>query len=64
MSYMFYHGFAVTIEDKIAELEHDVKRFTKACLSPWPRPIDFTNLIDAQFALKSLKDNQASAAER
>ena len=56
MSYMFYHGNAVTLEQKIADVEQDVQRFTKACLSPMARPVDYINLIDAQFSLRSLKD--------
>ena len=58
MSYMFYHGLAVTLEEKIAEVEHDIQRFTQACRSPMARPVDYTNLIDAQFSLRSLKNIQ------
>ena len=58
MSYMFYNGLAVTLEQKIAETEHDIQRFSRAWQSPMARPVDYINLIDAQFALRSLKDAQ------
>ncbi|MEP3889366.1 MAG: hypothetical protein ABJN69_02795 [Hellea sp.] len=58
MSYVFDHDTAFTREQKMTALEHDIQRFTKACLSDWPRPVDYTNLIDAQHALKSLKLGQ------
>jgi len=58
MSYIFDPHAALITQQKIAELEHDIQRFTRACLSDWPRPVDYTNLIDAQFELKTLKDCQ------
>jgi len=54
MSYIFDYSEMTAIDQKIQLLEADIKRFTKACLSDWPRPIDYTNLIDAQYALKTL----------
>ncbi len=55
MSYMFDYDQKINVEQAVKNLEHDIQRFTQACLSEWPRPIDYTNLIDAQFALKTLK---------
>ena len=62
MSFIFEHGPAIPLEQKAAELEHDIQRFTKACRSAWPRPIDYTNLIDAQYALKTLMSQKKVAA--
>ena len=45
----------ITFEQKTQELQNDIRRFTKACQSDWPKPIDYTNLIDAQYALRELK---------
>jgi len=61
MSYIFdAHALAAT-QKKITALEQDIQRFTRACRSDWPRPVDYTNLIDAQFELKALKAGQANA---
>jgi len=54
MSYIFDYDQKTSFEQAAEKLEHDIQRFTKACLSEWPRPIDYTNLIDAQHALKTL----------
>ena len=40
---------------KIQELKRDIIRYTKACRSEYPRPIDYMNLIDAQHELRSLE---------
>jgi len=32
--------------------------FSKAWQSEWARPVDYTNLMDAQFSLMSLKNYQ------
>jgi len=50
----------VNPNQKIRQLEQDVQRFTTACLSDCPRPIDYTNLIDAQYALKALKSSMGT----
>jgi len=55
MSYIFDSQAAIPVEQKIAQLENDVQRFRRACLSDWPRPIDRVNLLDALFALETLK---------
>jgi len=47
---------------RIQALEQDVDRFLKACRSDWPRPIDYTNLIDAQYALNHLKQTKSLTA--
>lgn len=41
-------------EQKIQNLKHDIIRYKKACLSAWPKPSDYTKLIDAQYALRAL----------
>jgi len=46
---------------KLRKLEQDVQRFTKAYLSDYPRPIDYTNLLDAQYALNALKSSMGTA---
>ena len=55
MAYIFEYKQKTNLEQTLKKLEHDIQRYKKACLSEWPRPIDYTNLIDAQFALKTLK---------
>ena len=55
MAYIFEYKQKTNLEQTVKKLEHDIQRYKKACLSEWPRPIDYTNLIDAQFALKTLK---------
>lgn len=55
MSYIFDYTQKITFEEKIQEVENDIQRFTRACLSEWPRPIDYTNLMDARHVLKTLK---------
>ena len=60
MSYMFDYSEKIEFEHKVEELKSDIKRFTKACNSDWARPIDYTNLIDAQYALKALKTCMAA----
>jgi len=60
MSYMFDYSEKIECEHKIEELKSDIKRFTKACNSDWARPVDYTNLIDAQYALKALKTCMAA----
>lgn len=54
MSYIFEYSQTVAFDQKVQALEADIARFTQACLSEWPRPVDYTNLIDAQYALKAL----------
>ncbi|MDB2439550.1 hypothetical protein N9W89_12620 [Hellea sp.] len=54
MSYIFDYDQKISFEQAAEKLEYDIQRFTKACQSEWPRPIDYTNLIDAQHALKTL----------
>ena len=56
MSYVFPLSKSAEIEQKIQDLENDIKRFCKACKSEWARPVDYTNLIDARYVLKTLKD--------
>ena len=46
------------IEEKIQKLERDILRYKEACQSAWPRPVDYTNLIDAQYALRDLNEGQ------
>lgn len=58
MSYIFNSTERVTLEQKIQDLKADIQRFTQACQSNWPRPVDYTNLIDAQYALKALKESK------
>jgi len=58
MSYIFDNRPAETLEQKIDALEQDVARFSKAWQSEWARPVDYTNLMDAQFSLMSLKNYQ------
>ena len=60
MSYTYDHNEKIDFERKVKELENKIKRLTKACRSDWPRPIDYTNLIDAQYALKALKTCMAA----
>ena len=55
MAYIFESKQKTNLEQTVKKLEHDIQRYKKACLSEWPRPIDYTNLIDAQYALKTLK---------
>ena len=55
MAYIFEYKQKTNLEQTVKKLEHDIQRYKKACLSEWPHPIDYTNLIDAQFALKTLK---------
>jgi len=55
MSYVFDESVNISLQHKEAELERDIQRFTKACKSDWPRPVDYTNLIDAQYTLKALR---------
>ena len=70
MSYIFNHTQKVKLEQKIQsleaniedlkkqkilDLEANIERFKKLCLSDCPRPIDYTNLIDAQYELQDLK---------
>ena len=56
MSYIFPLSGSAKIEQKIQDLENDIKRYCKACKSEWARPVDYTNLIDARYILKTLKD--------
>jgi hypothetical protein len=58
MSYTFNNQPAETLEQKIDALEKDVARFSKAWQSEWARPVDYTNLMDAQFSLRSLQNYQ------
>jgi len=60
MSYMFDNSEEIEFERKVQELENKIQRLTKACRSDWPRPIDYTNLIDAQYTLKALKTCMAA----
>ena len=55
MAFMFESDQRISYKQRVKDLESKIQRFTKACLSDWPRPIDYTNLIDAQHALKDLK---------
>ena len=64
MSYIFNPTQQTTFEQKVQELQSDIRRFTKACLSDWPSPIDYTNLIDAQYALQDLKDRKADIMQK
>lgn len=41
-------------ELKVQELKRDILRYKKACRSALSRPIDCTNLMDAQYALRAL----------
>ena len=42
-------------EQKIKDLERSIRQLKKACLSAGPTPSDYTNLIDAQYALRAIK---------
>jgi len=55
MSYAFEISEKLSLEETVQNLENDIHRFKKACLSDQARPIDYTNLLDAQFALHSLE---------
>lgn len=55
MSDPFDYDHKPSLEKTVQSLENDIQRYRKACLSEWPRPMDYTNLIDAQHALKALK---------
>jgi len=48
----------MSIEQKIETLKTEIRRYKKACQSAWAKPIDYTNLIDAQFALSVLTVDQ------
>ena len=61
MTYVFDYDKKISYKQKVKELENQIQRFTRACLSDWPRPIDYTNLIDAQHALKDLKACRAKS---
>ena len=43
-------------EQKIQALEREISKFKKACQSSWPQPSDYTKLIDAQYALRAVQD--------
>lgn len=45
----------MSYEQKVQDLKNDILRYQKACKSAWPRPSDYTNLIDAQYALRDLQ---------
>lgn len=55
---MFNSTDQITFEQKVQELRNNIQRFKKACQSDWPSPIDYTNLIDAQYALQELKQSK------
>jgi len=55
MVYLFEYGSKSSNQQKIKNLKKDILIFKQACLSKSARPIDYTNLIDAQQALKDLK---------
>ena len=55
VSYMYEPKQDLSFEHAVQSLENDIERFKKACLSDWPRPIDYANLLDAQYALKILR---------
>ena len=42
-------------EQKIKDLERNIRQLKKACLSTGSTPSDYTNLIDAQYALRAIK---------
>lgn len=41
---------------KIIELENEIQRLNNACRSDWPRPVDYTNLMDAHYSLRDIID--------
>ena len=43
-------------EQKVQALERKISQYKKACQSSWPQPSDYTNLIDAQYALRAVQD--------
>ena len=50
-------------EQKAQDLKNDILRFQKACKSAWPQPSDYTNLIDAQYALRELQQAKENTPE-
>ena len=45
-------------EQKIQALERKIQQYKKACESPWPQPSDYTNLIDAQYDLRAVQEEE------
>jgi len=41
---------------KIKTIKREIEHYKKACLSSWPAPSDYTNLIDAQYALREFQE--------
>ena len=52
----------MSVEQKIENLEIEINRYKSACQSVWAKPIDYTNLIDAQYAfLARTADQEAQS---
>ena len=47
-------------EQKVRDLEREIQHYKKACQSSWPQPSDYTKLIDAQYALRAVRDENLS----
>ena len=45
-------------DQKIKNLKRKINQYKKACQSDWPQMSDYTNLIDAQYALRALDNTQ------
>ncbi len=43
-------------EQEIENLKRKIHQHKKACQSPWPRPSDYTKLIDAQYDLRAIEE--------
>ena len=43
-------------EQKAQALEREISKHKEACQSSSPQPSDYTNLIDAQYALRAVQD--------
>ena len=48
-------GGILPFEQKIRDLEHEIREYKEACQSANSTPSDFTKLIDAQHALRAIK---------
>ena len=45
----------MTFDQKIRDLEHEIREYKEACQSANSTSSDFTKLIDAQHALRAIK---------
>jgi hypothetical protein len=47
-------------DQKIKKLKAEITHHKAACLRAWPKPSDYTRLIDAQYALRALRADEAA----